>query len=63
MNDLPDSDGTEDLNVSQPCGVQLPEVVSGERERSWRIQHADFVAGHNATVDNEGVPLEARRSF
>ena len=51
------------LNVSQLCDARLREVVRQEQERRWRIEHADFIAAHNATVEAEGLPLEAWRTF
>jgi hypothetical protein len=32
-------------------------------EARWRSEHAQFVAAHNATVEVEGLPLEAGRTF
>ena len=51
------------LNLSQLCDAHLQEVVRAERERRWRVEHADFVAAYNATVETEGLPLESWRTF
>jgi antitoxin CcdA len=51
------------LNVSQLCDAHLRDVVRQEQERRWRTNHADFVAGYNATVEAEGLPLDAWRTF
>ena len=51
------------INVSQVCDSHLREVVRREQERRWREEHADFVAAYNATVEAEGLPLDAWRSF
>jgi antitoxin CcdA len=51
------------LNVSQLCDAHLREVVRQEQERRWRANHADFVAAYNATVEAEGLPLDAWRTF
>ena len=51
------------LNVSQLCDAHLREVVRQEQERRWRSDHADFVAAYNATVESEGLPLDAYRTF
>jgi antitoxin CcdA len=51
------------LNVSQLCDAYLREAVRKEQERRWRADHADFVAAYNATVDAEGLPLAAWRTF
>lgn len=52
-----------DINISQVCDTHLREVVRREQERKWREDHADFIAAYNATVEAEGLPLEAWRSF
>ena len=51
------------LNVSQLCDAHLRDVVRIEQERRWRADHADFVAAYNATVEAEGLPLDAHRAF
>ena len=51
------------LNVSQLCDAHLREVVRQEQERRWRMEHADFIVADNATVEAEGLPLEAWRTF
>lgn len=52
-----------DINISQVCDAHLREVVRREQERKWRADHAEFIAAYNATVETEGLPLEAWRSF
>lgn len=52
-----------DLNISQVCDDYLRELVRDERERKWREQHADFIAAYNATIEDEGLPLDAWRGF
>lgn len=51
------------INVSQVCDAHLREVVHAERERRWRDQHAAFVDAYNATLQAEGLPLDAWKSF
>lgn len=51
------------INVSQVCDSHLREVVRCEQERRWRENHADFIAAYNATVETEGLPLDAWRTF
>lgn len=51
------------LNVSQLCDAHLRQVVRQEQERRWRADHADFVVAYNATVEAEGLPLAAHRTF
>ena len=52
-----------DINISQVCDSYLRELVRREQERKWREDHADFIAAYNATVEAEGLPLEAWKSF
>ncbi len=52
-----------DLNISQVCDTYLRELVRQEQERRWRQEHADFVSAYNATIEAEGLPLDAWRSF
>jgi len=51
------------INISLVCDTHLREVVRQEQERKWREDHADFIAAYNATVDAEGLPLDAWKSF
>ncbi len=51
------------LNVSQLCDAYLRQVVSAQQERRWREEHVDFIAAYNASLDAEGLPLDAWRSF
>lgn len=51
------------INISQVCDDYLREVVRREQARKWREDHADFIAAYNATVEAEGLPLDAWRSF
>ncbi|MGZ4993444.1 MAG: type II toxin-antitoxin system CcdA family antitoxin [Methylobacter sp.] len=51
------------LNISQACDQYLRTLVRTERERRWQQDHVDFVAAYNRTVANEGLPLDAWRSF
>lgn len=48
-----------DINISQVCDNHLREVVRREQERRWREDHADFIAAYNASVEAEGLPLNA----
>lgn len=52
-----------DINISQVCDAYLRELVRREQARKWREDHADFIAAYNATVEAEGLPLEAWRNF
>lgn len=52
-----------DINISQLCDQYLRDLVRREQERRWRLDHADFIAAYNATVETEGLPLEEWSSF
>ena len=54
---------TLNLNISQLCDAYLRDVVRKEQERRWRADHVDFVSAYNATVEAEGLPLDAWRTF
>jgi antitoxin CcdA len=51
------------INVSQLCDTYLRHVVRQEQERRWREEHAGFIAAYNATIESEGLPLDAWRTF
>ena len=51
------------INISQVCEEHLREVVRHTRDKKWRQEHAGFIAAYNATVEAEGLPLDAWRSF
>jgi antitoxin CcdA len=51
------------MNLSQICDTYLRELVREELERSWREEHADFIAAYNACIDAEGLPLNEWKSF
>lgn len=61
--DVLDAARTLGINLSQLCDSHLRQVVRAEQERRWREEHSDFVAAYNATLDAEGLPLDAWRSF
>ena len=52
-----------EINISQVCDNYLREVVRREQERKWREDHADFIAAYNATIADEGLPLDEWKSF
>ena len=41
----------------------LRELVKHEHMRQWREAHADFIAAYNATINQEGLPLDQWKSF
>ena len=51
------------INVSQVCDQHLREVVRREQERRWKAEHAAFIAAHNATLAQEGLPLDEWKTF
>lgn len=51
------------LNVPQLSEGHLRTVVRQELGRRWRIEHAAFIEAHNATVEAEGLPLAAWKTF
>lgn len=51
------------INISQSCDQFLRELVLNERKRRWQQDNADFIAAYNQTVADEGLPLDAWRSF
>jgi antitoxin CcdA len=61
--DVLDAAKALELNVSQVCDTYLREFVAQEERRRWRIDHVDFIAAYNATIDTEGLPLDPWRTF
>jgi antitoxin CcdA len=51
------------INLSQTCDAHLREVVRREREARWLKENSAFIAAYNDTVEREGLPLEAYRTF
>ncbi len=57
---VPDAPGSDQPNRSS---ANLPDAVGRELERRWSLEHSDFIAAHNATVEAEGLPLDVWRTF
>jgi antitoxin CcdA len=51
------------INLSRACEQHLRELIHSERERRWRAEHTDFVSAYNATVKQDGLPLEHWKTF
>lgn len=51
------------INISEVCDSHLREIVRGELQRRWKVDHAEFIAAYNETIDKEGLPLEKWRGF
>ncbi|MFZ3028979.1 MAG: type II toxin-antitoxin system CcdA family antitoxin [Rhodoferax sp.] len=61
--DVLDAAKSLQINVSQLCDNYLRDVVRHEQMRRWRVEHADFIAAYNATIETEGLPLDEWRTF
>jgi len=61
--DVLDAAKALELNISQICDTYLRERVAQEQRRRWRVEHADFIAAYNATIESEGLPLHQWRTF
>ncbi len=51
------------LLPSEPLDTSRHDVVPHDIAHRWRLENADFVAAHNATVEAEGLPLGQYRRF
>lgn len=51
------------INISLECDNHLRALVRAEQERQWRVDHADFIAAYNRTLETEGLPLDEWKSF
>ena len=51
------------INISEVCDSHPREIVRGELQRRWKVDHAEFIAAYNETVYKEGLPLEQWRGF
>ncbi|MDH4396750.1 MAG: type II toxin-antitoxin system CcdA family antitoxin [Limnobacter sp.] len=61
--DVLDAAKSLDVNVSQVCDQFLRNFIQQELLRRWKVEHADFVEAYNASVKNEGLPLDQWRTF
>jgi antitoxin CcdA len=61
--DVLDAAKSLQINVSQLCDNYLRAVVRDEQMNRWRVEHADFIAAYNATIETEGLPLDEWRTF
>jgi antitoxin CcdA len=62
-SDVLDAAKALNINVSMVCDTYLREYVRQEQERRWRSEHADFIETYNQTIESEGLPLDAWRTF
>lgn len=48
---------------SESLDAPRRNVAHQDVAHRWRLEHADFVAAHNATIEAEGLPLYAWKAF
>lgn len=51
------------INISQACDQFLRDFVTREQGRRWQADNAEFIATYNASVERDGLPLDAWRTF
>jgi len=51
------------LDVNGAAEEGIARAVSAEKERLWKIEHADAIRAENAHLDNHGLPLSRFRRF
>jgi len=51
------------INISKACDAFLESLVRQEKERLWKLENAEFIAGYNKIVEDEGLPLDGWRTF
>ena len=51
------------INISKACDAFLESLVRQEKERLWKLEKADFIAGYNKTIEDEGLTLDSWRTF
>ena len=51
------------INISQTCDAYQRDLLKKERERRWLAEHAEYIAAHTKSIEEEGLPLEQYRSF
>jgi antitoxin CcdA len=51
------------LDLSQAAERGLADAIAEEAARRWRAENAEAVAGYNAYVQQNGLPLAASRLF
>lgn len=56
---------SDDLSLppSESLDTRRDDVVRKAIAHRWRLEYADFVAAHNATIQAEGLPLDAWKAF
>lgn len=51
------------MNVSKTVDTLLTEEVKRQYWARWQLQNLDAIASYNARIEQEGLPLDAFRSF
>lgn len=51
------------VNISRAAEAGLDAAIRRERGRRWQAENAEAIAGYNAFIAAEGVPLAAARKF
>jgi antitoxin CcdA len=51
------------MNVSKTVDALLAEEVKRQYWARWNSQNQDAIASYNARIEQEGLPLDAFRSF
>ena len=51
------------MNVSKTVDALLTEEVKRQYWARWQLQNQDAIASYNARIEQEGLPLDAFRSF
>jgi antitoxin CcdA len=51
------------INLSRAAEDGIAIAVKAERERLWRLENADAIAGMNDYIDKKGLPLDKHRQF
>jgi antitoxin CcdA len=52
-----------DMNVSRTVDALLAQEVKRQYWARWQTQNLDAIASYNARIEQEGLPLDAYRSF
>jgi antitoxin CcdA len=52
-----------DMNVSRTVDALLAQEVKRQYWARWQAQNQDAIASYNARIEQEGLPLDAFRSF
>ncbi len=51
------------MNISRTVDALLAQEVKRQYWARWQAQNQDAIASYNARIEQEGLPLDAYRSF